>query len=384
MNVVADPTASLEETRVAFREWMADHHDALEPFRIDPLGMLADALAAQRPLQQMLFDAGWTRLGWPTQFGGLDGSPVQRASVLEELEAAGYVIPEFIGVVEIVAPMLARYSPALAALHIPIALRGDEVWCQGFSEPDAGSDLGSLRTKAVRDGEGFRLTGQKMWSSQGTLANRCCVLARTGGAGYKGLTMFWVDLDSPGVTMHPTLCESGRDEVAELFFDDVFVPADRRVGEVGRGWSVVMYLMQFERGAYAWKRQAEMHTQMQELVHHTPSDVLERHADVLGEWYLSLFMLRSQAALTLAKLASGQELGPEISVDKLLLSTSEQTSTDAARTVLYPALELANTDQAQLWRRRWSYARITSIYGGAAEVQHDLVAERLLGLPRGR
>jgi len=196
--------------------------------------------------------------------------------------------------------------------------------------------------------------------------------------------MFWIDLDSPGVTIRPTRCESGRDEVAELFFDDVPVPGDRLVGAVGGGWAAVMYLMQFERGAYAWKRQAELHSQLQELIAEAPAAALAQHTDVIGDAYLALFALRSQAVATLVTLTSGTDLGPEISVDKLLLSSAEQTTTDAARTVLWPAVELDDSPVAARWRRRWSFARITTIYGGAAEVQRDIVSERLLGLPRGR
>ena len=384
--MTADPTATVDQTREAFRAWLDAHRATLEPYRFEHPGDFDEGVRAFRPFMQLLFDDGWTRLGWPAACGGLEGSPAQRATVLEELAAAGYTVPEVIGGVEIIAPMLIRYAPHLAEAHAPAGLRGDEVWCQGFSEPDAGSDLGSLRTKAVRDGDHFRLTGQKMWSSYGTIADRCCVLARTGEAdsGYRGLTMFWIDLDSPGVTVRPTLCESGRHEVAELFFDDVHVPAERLVGPVGGGWAAVMYLMQFERGAYAWKRQAELHTQLQELIEDAPADALTQQDEVIGHAYLALFALRSQASATLVTLTSGTDLGPEISVDKLLLSSAEQTITDAARTTLWPALELDASESAARWRRRWSFSRITTIYGGAAEVQRDIVAERLLGLPRGR
>ncbi len=154
-----------------------------------------------------------------------------------------------------------------------------------------------------------------------------------------------------------------------------------------------MYLMQFERGAYAWGRQAAMHSSLAELIsEHAhglgPDAAAAASPDacaVIGDAYLALFGLRSQARHTIAALAAGHDLGPEISVDKLLLSSTEQTITEAARRLLYPRLELADaTDpDADLWRSRWAYSRITTIYGGAAEVQRDLVAERLLGLPRG-
>lgn len=377
-----------DERRAAFRAWMDAHAAELEPFRHEPDGDLGDGYEHFRPLQRMLFDDGWTSRGWPPECGGTGGTSVDRAVVLEELAAGGYAIPEILASVEIIAPMLVRYAPALAATHVAAGVRGDEVWCQGFSEPDAGSDLGSLRCRATDDGGSFRINGQKMWSSNGQLARHCCLLARTGepGSGYRGLTMFWVDLADPGISVRPTACASGRHEVAELFFDDVVVPRDRVVGEVGDGWRVVMYLLQFERGAYAWLRQAGLHTELDGLLA-AAADTDRAGADaarVVGDAYLSVFSLRSQCRSTLVALAEGRDLGPEISVDKLLLGATEQRLTDAARTLLWPALELDDSEAASVWRRHWSYARITTIYGGTAEVQRDLVSERLLGLPRGR
>jgi alkylation response protein AidB-like acyl-CoA dehydrogenase len=380
-----DPEADVADTVASFRRWMAAHAAALAPFTEHPMGDLDEAVAAFRPLQRLLYDAGWTKLGWPEQCGGLGGSAVLRAAVLEALAAAGYVPPEAHGTVEIIAPMLVRFAPALAEQHLGPALAGDERWCQGFSEPDAGSDLGSLRTRATPDGDAFRIDGQKMWSSSGHVAQRCCVLARTGApdSGYRGLTMFWVDMDAPGVSVRPTKCESGRAEVAELFFDDVAVPASRLVGGVGDGWRAVMYLMQFERGAYAWLRQADLHTAFERLL--AGLDASPADADtVVGDAYLALFALRSRCRATVAALAAGHDLGPEISIDKVLLGTTEQTVTDAGRRLLWPALELDDDERAATWRRWWTFARITTIYGGAVEVQRDLVAERLLGLPRNR
>jgi alkylation response protein AidB-like acyl-CoA dehydrogenase len=346
-------------------------------------------VARFRPLQAMLWDDGWNRLGWPVDVGGLGGPALHRFVVMEELAAAGYVNPDMLGSVEIIAPMLVRYAPLLAAHHVAAGVRGDEVWCQGFSEPDAGSDLGSLRTRAVPDGAGWRITGQKMWSSNGHLAAWCCLLARTGDAdsGYRGLTMFWVDMAAEGLRVVPTMMETGRAETAEIFLDSVYVPDTHLVGPVGQGWPVVMYLMQFERGAYAWGRQADLHTQLAELLHEPVIDADDAgHRTAVGDAYLALLALRSQVSSTIAELTAGNDLGPEVSVDKILLSAAEQTVTESARTLLAPRLELAGPDDqhAGLWRNRWLFSRITTIYGGAGEVQRDLVAERLLGLPRGR
>jgi hypothetical protein len=376
---------SMEDLLEAFRLWIEEHAGDLASFRQHARGDLDDSIAANRPLRRLLFDGGWTRIGWPEACGGIGGTDVQRASVLEELSAAGYVVPEMHGVIEIISPMLIRYTPDLARAHVPAALAGDELWCQGFSEPEAGSDLGSLRTRALPTDTGFRLTGQKMWSSWGHVAQRCCVLARTGAAdsGYRGLTMFWVDMDSPGVSTVPTMCANGRHEVAEIFFDDVVVPADRVIGDVNGGWAAVMYLMQFERGAFAWLRQADLHTDLQRLIEDA-ADWPDDANRLIGETYLALFALRSQCGLTIQRLAAGEELGPEISVDKLLLGAAEQVVADATRRLRWPALEIGDDEVAAAWREQWTFSRVTTIYGGAAEVHRDLVAERLLALPRSR
>jgi acyl-CoA dehydrogenase len=378
-----NPDATLLETAENFRAWLHDHAGELEPFRSEVAEEVEEAVNRFLPLQQMLWDSGWNKLGWDPDVGGFGGTPVHRFVAMEELAAAGYVNPEILGSVEIIAPMLLRYAPALASHHVSAGVRGDEFWCQGFSEPDAGSDLGSLRTRAVADGDGYRITGQKMWSSFGHIASWCCLLARTGDAdsGYRGLTMFWIDLSSEGVRVVPTKMESGRCETSEIFFDDVYVPATHLIGPIGGGWSVVMYLMQFERGAYAWGRQADLHTQLSELI-----DDCAEAADpkVVGDAYLALFAVRSQGRNTIGELAIGNDLGAEFSIDKILLSTAEQTVTQAARRLLSPRLEIGDDAEAELWRSRWAFSRITTIYGGAGEVQRDLVAERVLGLPRGR
>ena len=381
---VTDSFADLDLLASRFRRWADAHAEDLEPLTDHPLGDLDVAVAATAPVLRALHDAGWTRLGWPVEASGLGGSPLQRSVIYDELAAAGYVVPEILSALEIIGPMLVRHAPALAAACLPATLRGEEWWCQGFSEPDAGSDLGSLRTRTVPDGPGFRLTGQKMWSSFGHIARWCCVLARTGDpdSGHRGLTMFWVDLTAPGVTVRPTPCASGRAETAEIFLDDVLVAGDHVIGGVGQGWAVVMYLLQFERGAYAWMRQAELHTELQRLLA-GPGDVPDAAAEV-GDAYLALFALRSQALATTRRLYGGTDLGPEISVDKILLATTEQRVADVARELLWPGLEVDDGEPAATWRRLWAYSRITTIYGGAIEVQRDLVAERLLGLPRGR
>ncbi len=387
--IAADPEAALAGVRDGFHRWLHERRADLEPFRRERPVSLEEQLVEQRPLQRLLFDAGWTRLGWPVAHGGLGGSRLARAVVIDELAAAGYVVPEVLGNTDIVGSMLVRFAPRLATEHLAAAIAGDEVWCQGFSEPDAGSDLASLRTRAVADDDQFRITGQKTWSSDGHVATGCALLARTGPAdsGYRGLTMFWLDLATPGVTTRPIACVDGRAEVAEIWLDGAVVGRDQVVGEVGGGWRVVMYLMQFERGAYAWQRQADLRARLEELL--TPRGP-EAPAPppaapgIIGDAFLRYYALRAKCRGTLTALSDGQELGPEISVDKVMLGIAEQTVADAVRSLLWPPFVTDDGDDAALSRRRWSYSRITTIYGGSAEVQRDLIAERLLGLPRGR
>ncbi len=382
----ADPEASRAEVRDGFCRWMHDHVDDLAPFRRERPVSLEEQLAEQRPLQRLLFDAGWTRLGWPVAHGGLGGSRLARAVVIDELAAAGYAVPELLGNTDIVGSMLVRFAPEIATEHLGPAIAGDEVWCQGFSEPDAGSDLASLRTRAVEDGDHFRITGQKTWSSDGHLATGCVLLARTGpvDSGHRGLTMFWLDMSTPGVTTRPIACVDGRAEVAEIWLDGAVVGRDRVVGDVGGGWRAVMYLMQFERGAYAWQRQADLRARLEELLAQRAPTPSPAAPGILGDAFLRYYALRAKCRGTLAALDAGCELGPEISVDKVMLGLAEQSVADAARSLMWPPFVTDDGDDAALARRRWAYSRITTIYGGSAEVQRDLIAERLLGLPRGR
>jgi alkylation response protein AidB-like acyl-CoA dehydrogenase len=252
--------------------------------------------------------------------------------------------------------------------------------CQGFSEPDAGSDLASLRTRAQLDGDDWHVSGQKVWISLGHIADWCLLLVRTDTieSRHRGLTMLWLDMRLPGVTVHPIDFADGRDELAEIFLDDVVVPAHCVVGDVGGGWDVAMFLLQFERGNYAWQRYAWMRAQ---LAHALRASRVSTRTDAVGGAFLDLVALAARARRTLLLLADGERLGPRTSIDKLLMSTAEQTIFDAARTITWPATELAERSEDS-FEAEWFYSRAASVYGGAAEVQHDIIAEQVLGLPR--
>jgi hypothetical protein len=281
--------------------------------------------------------------------------------------------------------MLCTYAPHLAREELTAFAAGRRMWAQGFSEPDAGSDMASIRTRAVSDGDTFRINGQKTWVSFGHLADACGVLVRTGDteSRHRGLSIVWVDLRLPGVSVRPIEAASGRHEFAELFFDDLVVPRACLVGELHGGWAVAMHLLQFERGMYGWIRQSWLHRRLEDALHAAAAGSTASPG-MVGEAFLAALSLRLRCRATVGQLADGAFLGPEISVDKLLLSTAEQQVFDTARRLLGPAFVADDSPAAADWRAEWFFSRSTSIYGGAADVQRDIVAEHLLGLPKGR
>ena len=256
------------------------------------------------------------------------------------------------------------------------------MWCQGFSEPDAGSDLASLRTKAVRDGDGWTIDGHKIWTSQASVAQRCIALLRTGTpeSRHRGLSMFLVDLDTPGVTTRPIRTMSGRDELGEVHFDNVRVGNDRLLGNEGDGWAIAMYLLQWERGMYPWQRQAALLSVLDRLL----AEHLDRiDPGELADAYLAILPMRVSSRNTIWRLVAGENPGPEVSVDKVLLARAELAVHDLADAVLRGAIEVGDDPDAEGWRHDYLFSRAAPIYGGSIEIQRTILADRVLGLPRG-
>ena len=348
-------------------------------------------MTQSRELMNWLYDGGWIRWGSPEEVGGLGGSSLIRCQILERLALAGYAIPDHLLVLEVVGPAIVRHAPELAAQRLPAALRGDELWSQGFSEPDAGSDLAALRTKATRRSDGsYVINGQKIWTSYGAYADRIVLFARSGAITerHRGLVMLLVDLETGGIERRPIALASGREELAEIFFTDVVVDADRLIGSDGSGWSVAMDLLQYERGTYAWMRMAIASAYLQRLLETVAraskdDSAVDDHTReaVIGRAYLNLAALRARTAATLRRLDAGQPVGSETSVDKLLLSTAEQDVLDAVATLLDTDVLIGDSVDAHHWRDHWWYSRAASIYGGAREVQFSIIADRILKLP---
>jgi alkylation response protein AidB-like acyl-CoA dehydrogenase len=338
-----------------------------------------------------LYADGWNRYGWPEAAGGLGGNEIHRAVLYEELGQAMLPIPAQAWTLEVMGPTILKFAPHLAGQYLPRYLDGSEWWGQGFSEPESGSDLASLRTRAVEDGSGgFVVNGQKIWTSQGATAKRLCVLVRTGApeSRHRGLTMLLIDTDTPGMTVRPIALASGRRELAEVFFDDVRVPPQRLVGEIGAGWAVTMFLMQYERGMYGYAALNKVLMELGRLreymitVAASPAQ-RERFARV----YLDVIAAQARAATTVRRLAAGQSVGPESSIDKLLCSQAERAVHDLILDVAREHMMAAGTGggaELDTARAEWWYSRAATIMGGTAEVQRGIIADHILRLPKER
>uniref|UniRef100_A0A5Q5CJ98 Acyl-CoA dehydrogenase domain protein n=1 Tax=Mycobacterium sp. (strain JLS) TaxID=164757 RepID=A0A5Q5CJ98_MYCSJ len=334
-------------------------------------------------VQRALYDAGWMRYGWPESAGGLGGPAILRAIVGEEVVGRRLAEPGPYSMLEVLAPTMIDYAtPDLAAEMVPKLLSGEEQWCQGFSEPGSGSDLASLTTRAVLDpssgGNTYVVNGQKVWTSFAQYSHRCILLTRTGDANtpnHEAITAFFVDLATPGITVRPLRTMHGVDEFCEVYFDDVRVDASRMLGRPGDGWQLAMDLLPYERSTCFWQRIAYLYSRFDALVEEVKRVGQAVDTD-MGDVYLALHTLRCRSRATQHRLADGQKLGPDTSIDKVLLAGAEQLLYDTARDLLPGAIELDETE----WRTEYLYSRAATIYGGTAEVQRNIIARRLLDL----
>ncbi len=368
----------VHDFRAGVRAWIdARGHELVGPLGEDSVDSQLDH---QRRVQRMLFDDGWMRWGWPKRLGGLGGSPILRAVLGEELTSRALVHTTSWSMHEVLGPAVAEFGrPEVVDEIFPRLLRGDEFWCQGFSEPGAGSDLGSLRTSAHANGDDWLINGEKLWTSFAQHATRCVVLARTGEPGSRGVSAFLVDMDTPGVSASPLRTMADVDEFCSTSFVDVLVPAHRMLGDVNAGWQVAQYILSCERGPIFWQRGAWLGHHLGMLLE-AAHDAASQTA--LGEAYEMLWVFRARSKATQDRIAHGDLPGPEASVDKILIAAADQAVFDAARELLAGVIQADDTPRGRAWRREWAYSRAATIYGGTSEIQKDIVATRLLGLPR--
>jgi alkylation response protein AidB-like acyl-CoA dehydrogenase len=367
--------------RMAIRDWLAEHKNELTaPVANSGHEYIAHCLQ----LSSAMWQAGWKRFGWPTSLGGLGGGPRHRATYYDELGRAGLEIPDTDLSIEVIGPAMVRFAPALADAFLPRLLAGQESWGQAFSEPEAGSDLASLRTRGVVTDGTVVVDGQKVWTSHGHYAERLLTLVRTGTSEsrHRGLAALLIDSDSEGLHRNPLIFANGTDEMCETFFDSVRVPLDRMVGGPEQGWTVAMYMLQFERSMYAAQRQSFIGLRLRQLTDYLKEAGYDEGAEAAaGSAWLNLQCVRARAIESVRRLDAGETVGPDASADKVLLARAEQAVFELSRYARRSGF-VFDEQAAEPWRAGWWYSRATSIFGGAGEIQRSIVADRVLKLPK--
>ncbi|GGM98025.1 acyl-CoA dehydrogenase family protein [Streptomyces fuscichromogenes] len=373
-----DGPGGLGRFQTELTAWL-DENDAFFPRRAAGMS-LAGEVARSRANQHRLWQAGWLRHGWPESVGGMGGSRLFRAAVTEEAARRGLYYDTLAAVGEVLGPTVIEAAPDLARRYITPFLDGTEGWCQGFSEPEAGSDLASLRCRAVDAGDHWVVDGQKLWTSYAQFASRMVLLARTGTTEdrHRGITALLVDMGSPGMTVRPLHGINDMAEFSETFFDSVRVPKDRVIGEVNGGWSVAMRMLRSERGGIFWMLSAWLLEELERLA--GTAGLTAADDEAVGRLFATVAALRARSWTTQHRLAADGIETPETSIDKILMATAEQELFDLVRTSLDGVLEFADTDEAVWLRSSYMYSRAASVYGGTAEIQRNIVADQLLGL----
>ena len=336
--------------------------------------------------QRRLAEGGWAAVHWPREYGGRGATLTQSAIFYEELARSEAPMPANLLGILLAGPTIMTWgTPAQKERFLPPILTAEEIWCQGFSEPDAGSDFASLKTRAVRDGDDWVITGQKVWTSEAQYAKWCMLVARTDTdvPKHKGLTYFLMDVEQEGVQVVPLRQLTGEAEFNELFMDGVRVPDENVLGGVGDGWKVALTTLMNERAGLGFALQVGLRRKLDRLIALAAERGLLEDpavAERLGELHLRTETLRLTAYRGLSAIEQTGQPGPEGSLTKWMWSDTNQQLTQLAADLLGPSA-LREGDQ---WAYELLRARGNSIEGGTTEILKNIVAERVLGLPKSR
>ena len=379
-----------EAFRAEFRTWLEAHLPPDlrgEGFDVST-EMDAGTLTRMRAWNRALADARYAAIAWPAEWGGRGAGVMEQVVYAEEMHRAGApgtLNP--LGLSNIAPAIIEHGTEDQKRALLPRMLRGDDIWCQGFSEPNAGSDLASLTTSAVRDGDHWVVNGQKTWNTLGHLANWCELLVRTdpGVPKHRGITCLLVDMTAPGVEVRPLVTITGEKEFNEIFFTDVRVPVANTLGAANDGWRVAMTTLAYERGTVA-KLHLGLRAKIRRLLDTAASaplgdgrvatdDPVLRRA--LARVYLEGELLKLISDRAISAELHGRSMGAEGSIAKLVWSETEQHVAELAGRVLGPDALAGN------WARDRVYSRALTIAGGTTQVNKNVLAQRVLGLPRG-
>jgi alkylation response protein AidB-like acyl-CoA dehydrogenase len=367
------------EFRDSVRSWIEANHPGREP-DADP-----EAFEFRRAWQRALNERGWAGLSWPTEYGGAGATLVELAIFYEETARAGAPqMANTLGLAMGGPTVIAHGTEEQKRRFLPPILSADEIWCQGFSEPGSGSDLASLKTRAVRDGDEWVVTGQKVWTTYAHEAKWCMLVARTDqdAPKHRGLTYFLMDMEQDAVEVRPLVQITGEAEFNELFIEEARIPDENIVGGEGNGWHVAITTLMHERAGLAFALQVQVQIALRELQDQIRAAgraddplIRQRFAQVFVE--AQVLRLNAYRGLT-ATMKRGAP-GPEGSLGKWHWAEVNQALTELAMDVAGSHALLAD----DAWTYRFLRARANSIEGGTTEILRNIVAERVLGLPRG-
>ena len=366
------------EFRDAVRGWLEANHPGPEP-DADP-----ELFEFRRAWQRALNERGWAGLSWPTEYGGAGATMIEQAIFYEELARAGSPsMANVLGLAMGGPTVIAHGTEEQKQRFLSPILSADEIWCQGFSEPGSGSDLASLKTRAVRDGDEWVVTGQKVWTTYAHQAKWCMLVARTDSDApkHRGLTYFLMDMDQPGVEVRPLVQITGEAEFNELFIEEARIPHANIVGGEGNGWPVAITTLMHERAGLAFALQVQVQIVLRELQEQIRSAGLEGDPLIrqrFAQVYIEAQVLRLNAYRGLTATMKRGAPGPEGSLGKWHWAEVNQSLTELAMDVAGPEGVVVEDS----WPYRFLRARANSIEGGTTEILKNIVAERVLGLPR--
>ena len=389
-------TPAEESFRNELRAWLADALPAgwgetvFEPENEDERARFR--LAWERKL----FEGGWSGINWPVEYGGRGATLIERGIFAEEMARAR--TPEGLNIIghNLAGPTILRHgTDAQKRRFLPTIISSDEVWCQGFSEPNAGSDLASVRTRAERRGDKFIVNGQKIWTSFAQYSDWCFALVRTDTEApkHKGLSFLLIDMKSHGISIRPLRQISGESEFNETFFDDVEVPVENVVGDINGGWKIAMTTLAYERGPEdALGRQVRFKQEIDTLLRtlsEAPRGARSAIEDPvirqnLARSIIEVEVMRLSSLRAFSKYLRGEERGADASVLKLYWSHAAQNMYETAMDALGPLAPLSGGEAAAGGRFQlsWLQSKAFTIYSGSSEIQRNIIGERMLGLPR--
>jgi alkylation response protein AidB-like acyl-CoA dehydrogenase len=388
-------TAEEKQFRDELRAWLAANLPKdWNEWREKPIEVSFPYL---RAWQRKLHDGGWAAVSWPKEYGGRSASLMQQAIFWEEMARVDAPpTANTLGLGIIGPTIISHGTEAQKKRYIPKILSAEEIWCQGFSEPNAGSDLAGLQTEARLDGGGYIVNGQKVWTSYGWVGDWCELVVRTDPsvAKHKGLTVLLVDMKSPGVDVRPLRQMTGESEFSEIFFRDVRVPTENVLGNVNDGWNVAISTLMHERGAFGarlhllFKRNIDRLIELSHSIHRNGSPAAKDPVirQKLAQCYAEVEIMRLNQLRSFSRMAATGVPGPEGSILKIFWSELNQRVQQIAQELLGPYGQLLGADRHAIDHGIWSYGYLRSrgntIEAGTSEVQRNIIGHFVLGLPR--